>query len=129
MPYHNHHLTYNTKTCIAMLKPETTAKGNFVYASLLKQQGNSDFDFISVSFLPLYTLSTYSFVKIVWFEDRIVIFLWQFLLKNHFNERKIHSGLFLSYAITVIDVNDIISIIGYPRSLLKYHFTSILAAF
>ena len=33
-----------------MWKLETTAKGNFVYVSLLKQQGNSDFEFISVSF-------------------------------------------------------------------------------
>ena len=33
-----------------MWKLETTAKGNFVCVSLLKQQGNSDFGFISVSF-------------------------------------------------------------------------------
>ena len=33
-----------------MWKLETTAKGNFVYVSRLKQQGNSDFEFISVSF-------------------------------------------------------------------------------
>ena len=33
-----------------MWKLETTAKGNFVYVSLLKQQGNSDFEFISVSY-------------------------------------------------------------------------------
>ena len=33
-----------------MWKFETIAKGNFVYVSLLKQQGNSDFEFISVSF-------------------------------------------------------------------------------
>ena len=33
-----------------MWKLETTAKDNFVYVSLLKQQGNSDFEFISVSF-------------------------------------------------------------------------------
>ena len=33
-----------------MWKLETTAKGNFVHVSLLKQQGNSDFEFISVSF-------------------------------------------------------------------------------
>ena len=50
MPYHNCHLPYNTKTCITMLKLETTAKGNFVYVSPLKQQENSDFDFISVVF-------------------------------------------------------------------------------
>ena len=50
VPCHNYHLPYNTKTCITMWKLETTAKGNFVYVSLLKQQGNSDFEFISVSF-------------------------------------------------------------------------------
>ena len=50
MPCHNDHLPYNTKTCITMWKLETTAKGNFVYFNLLKQQGNSDFEFISVSF-------------------------------------------------------------------------------
>ena len=50
MPCHNYNLPYNTKTCITMWKLETTAKGNFVYVSLLKQQGNSDFEFISVSF-------------------------------------------------------------------------------
>ena len=33
-----------------MWKLETTAKGNFVYVSLLKQEGISDFEFISVSF-------------------------------------------------------------------------------
>ena len=50
MPCYNYHLPYKTKTCITMWKFETTAKGNFVYVSLLKQQGNSDFEFISVSF-------------------------------------------------------------------------------
>ena len=33
-----------------MWKLETIAKGTFVYVSLSKQQGNSDFQFISVSF-------------------------------------------------------------------------------
>ena len=33
-----------------MWKLETTAEGNFVYVSLLKQQGNCDFEVISVSF-------------------------------------------------------------------------------
>ena len=33
-----------------MWKLETTANFNFVYVSLLKQQGNSDFEFISVRF-------------------------------------------------------------------------------
>ena len=50
MPYHNYHLPYNTKTCITMCKLETTANFNFVYVSLLIQQGNNDFEFISVSF-------------------------------------------------------------------------------
>ena len=35
VPYHNYHLPYNTKTCIAMWKLETTTKCNFVYVSLL----------------------------------------------------------------------------------------------
>ena len=50
MPYHNYHLPYNMKTCITMLKLETTTKDNFVYVNLLKQQGNSDSEFISISF-------------------------------------------------------------------------------
>ena len=50
MPCHNYHLPYNTKTCITMWKLETTAEGNFVYVSLLKKQGNCDFEVISVSF-------------------------------------------------------------------------------
>ena len=50
---HNYHLPYKTKTCITMWKLETTAKGNFVYVSLLKQQGNSDFEFISISLSAL----------------------------------------------------------------------------
>ena len=50
MPYHNYHLPYNTKTYITMWKLETAAKGNFDYVSLLKGEGNSDFEFISVSF-------------------------------------------------------------------------------
>ena len=53
MPCHNYHLPYKTKTCITMWKLETTAKGYFVYVSLLKQQGNSDFELISVNFLAV----------------------------------------------------------------------------
>ena len=49
MPYYSYHLPYNTKTCITMWQLETTANFNFVYVSLLKQQGNSDFQLISVS--------------------------------------------------------------------------------
>ena len=69
MQYHIYHLPYNTKTCITIWKLETTAKGYFVYVSLLKQQGNSDFEFISVSFSAvavgyiryLYTVSLKSY--------------------------------------------------------------------
>ena len=49
MPFNNYHLPYNTKTCITMSKLETTTKVNFVYVSLLKQQGNGDFDSVSFS--------------------------------------------------------------------------------
>ena len=42
-----------------MWKFETTTKDNFVYVSLLKQQGNSDFEFISVSF----TAVTVGFIR------------------------------------------------------------------
>ena len=47
-------------------------------------------------------------------------------MKKPFNKVKKHSGLFLSLAITGIDVN---GIIRYPSSSLKYHLTSILAVF
>ena len=50
MPYHNYHLPYNVKTCITGWKLEILAKGNFVYVSLLKQEGNSDFEFVSDRF-------------------------------------------------------------------------------
>ena len=50
VPYHYYHLPYITKTNITMWRLETTSKGNFVYVRLLKQQGNGDFEFISVSF-------------------------------------------------------------------------------
>ena len=53
MPYYNYHLPNNLKTCITMWELETTAKDDFVYVSLLKQQGNSDFEFNSVSFSPV----------------------------------------------------------------------------
>ena len=47
-------------------------------------------------------------------------------LKNLSIKKKIHSGLFLSLAITGIDLNDIIR---YPSSSIKYHLTSILTVF
>ena len=39
-----------TNQTTTMWKWETTAKGNFVYVSLLNKQGNCDFEFISVNF-------------------------------------------------------------------------------
>ena len=110
---------------------ETTAKGNFVYVSLLKQQGNNDFEFIFLSFsavtvgyiryqhtvsLELYDLKIESFFSL----DS------SFYIKKPFNKEKLHSGLFLSLAVPGIDVNDIIR---YPSSSLKYHLTSILTVF
>ena len=114
MPCHNYHLPYKTKTCITMRKLETTAKGNFVCVRLSKQQGNSDFEFTSVSFsavtlsyiryqhtvsLKLYDLKIKSFFLLIAVST---------LKKKPFNKEKIiHSGLFLSLAITGIDVNDL----------------------
>ena len=125
MPCHNYHLQYNTKTCITMWKLETTAKGNFVYVSLLKQQGNSDCQFFG-RYGRLYTLQTYSFVKL--YDLKIESFFFSldssfYITKNLSIKKKIHSCLFLSLAITGIDVNDIIR---YPSSSLKYHLKSIL---
>ena len=124
MPCHNYHLPYNTKTCITMWKLETTAKSNFVYVSLLKQQGNSDFEFISVSFLAVMvgyiryqhtdSLKLYD-LKI---ESFFFLLIAVSTLKKTFNKEKNTSGLFLSLAITGIDVNDVIR---YPSSLIKYH--------
>ena len=76
----------------------------------------------------LYTLPTYNFVKIVWFEDRIVWFSFDssFYINNISIEEIIHFSLFLSLASTGIDVNDIMR---YPSSSLKNHLTSILTVF
>ena len=107
-----------------MWKLETIATGGFIYVSLLKQQGNSDFEFISVSFPPVmvgyiryqYTRSLKSYdLKI---ESFLFSFSSSFYIKTFQYKTKIHSGLFLSLAITRIDVNDIIR---HPSSLLKYH--------
>ena len=51
-------------------------------------------------------------------------FLWVFVHENISIEDKIHNGLFLSLAITGIDVN---YIVRYPSSSFKYHLTSILS--
>ena len=132
MPCHNYHLPYKTKTCITMWKLETTAKSNFVYVSLLKQQENSDFKFISVSFLAV-TVSYIRYqhtVSLKLYDMEIESFFSLLIavstLKNLSIKKKIHSGLFLSLAITGIDVNDIIR---YPSSSLKCHLTSILTVF
>ena len=129
MPCHNYHLPYNAKTCITMWKLGTTAKGNFVYVSLLKQQGNSDFEFISVSFSAV----TVGYIR---YQHAVSLKLYDLKIESFFSldssfyikkklsiKTKIHSGLFLSLAITGIDVNDIIR---YPSSSLKYRLTSIL---
>ena len=76
MPCHNFHLPYKTKTCITMWKLETTAKDNFVYVSLLKLQGNSDFVFISVSFSAV-TVSYIRYqhtVSLKWYDLKIESF-------------------------------------------------------
>ena len=133
MPCHNYHLPYKTKTCITMRKLETRAKGNFVCVRLLKQQGNSDFEFTSVSFSAV-TLSYIRYqhtVSLKLYDLKIKSFFSLdssfYIKKKPFNKEKIiHSGLFLSLAITGIDVNDIIR---YPSSSLKYHLTSILTVF
>ena len=115
-----------------MWKLETTAKSNFVYVSLLKQQENSDFKFISVSFLAV-TVSYIRYqhtVSLKLYDMEIESFFSLLIavstLKNLSIKKKIHSGLFLSLAITGIDVNDIIR---YPSSSLKCHLTSILTVF
>ena len=73
-------------------------------------------------------LPTKRFVKNIRFEDRIVLFSFgsSFYIKNISIEEKRHHGLFLSLAITGIDVNDIVR---YPSRSLKYHLTSILSVF
>ena len=115
-----------------MWKLETTVKGNFVYVSLLKQQGNSDFKFISVSFSAV-TVSYIRYqhtVSLKLYDLKIESFFFLLIavstLKKLSIKKKIHFGLFLSLAITGIDVNDIIR---YPSSSLKYHLTSILTVF
>ena len=95
MPCHNYHLPYKTKTCITMWKLETTAKGNFVYVSLLKQQGNSDFEFISVSFSAV-TVGYIRYqhtVSLKLYDLKIESFLFfsldsSFYIKNPFKKEK-----------------------------------------
>ena len=131
MPCHKCHLPYETKTCITMWKLETTAKGNFVYVNLLKQQGHGDFEFISVSFSAV-TVGYIRYqhtVSLKLYDLKIELFFLLIAvstLKNLSIKKKIHSGLVLSLAITGIDVN---GIIRYPSSSLKYHLTSILTVF
>ena len=77
MPCHNFHLPYKAKTCITMWKLETTAKGNFVYVSLFKQQGNSDFKFISVSFLAV----TASYIR---YQNTVSLKLYDLKIESFF---------------------------------------------
>ena len=102
-----------------MWKLETTAKGNFVYVSQLKQQGNSHFKFISVSFSAI-TVSYIRYQNTDSLNSYGSSFYIKKKQKNISIEEKLHSGLFLSSAITGIDVKDTIR---YPNSSLKYHLT------
>ena len=131
MPCHNYHLPYKTKICFTTWKLESTANDNFVYISLLKQLGNSDFEFTSVSFSAV-TLSYIRYQHIFsykLYDLKIESFFSldsSFYIKKPFIKKKIHCGLFVSLAITGIDIN---AIIRYPSSSLKYHLTSILTVF
>ena len=60
-----------------MWKLETTAKGNFVYASLLKQLGNSEFEFISVSFSAV----TVSYIR---YQHTVSLKLYDLKIKSFF---------------------------------------------
>ena len=74
-----------------MWKLETTAKDNFVYISLLKQQGNSGFEFISVSFSAV-TISCIRYqhtVSLKLYDLKIESFFpldSSFYIKKHFNK-------------------------------------------
>ena len=83
-----------------MWKLKTTAKGNFVYVSLLKQLGNSDFEFISVSFSAV-TVGYIRYqhtISLKLYDLKIESFFFSlnssFYIKKPFNKEKIHSGLF-----------------------------------
>ena len=67
-----------------MCKLETTANFNFVNVSLLKQQGNSDFEFISVSF----TAVTVGYIR---YQHTVLLKL---------NDLKIESFCFLLVAVS-----------------------------
>ena len=94
MPCHNYHLPYNTKTCITMWKLETTAEGNFVYVSLLKQQGYCDFEVISVSFSAVtvgYIRYQHHTVSLKLYDLKIESFFSlesSFYIKKPFNKEK-----------------------------------------
>ena len=77
MPCHNYHLPFKTKNCITMRKLETTEKGNFVYVRLLKQQGNSDFEFTSVSFSAV----TLSYIR---YQHTVSLKLYDLKIKSFF---------------------------------------------
>ena len=95
MPCHNYHLPYKTKTCIIMWNLETTAKGYFVYVSLLRQQENSDFEFISVSFSAVMVgyIRYQHTVSLKLYDLKIESFFFSLLIavstfKKPFNEEK-----------------------------------------
>ena len=94
MPCHNYHLPYNTKTCITMWILETTAEGNFVYVSLLKQQGNCDFEVISFIFSAVtvgYIRYQHHTVSLKLYDLKIESFFSlesSFYIKKPFNKEK-----------------------------------------
>ena len=90
MPYQNYRLPYNTKTCITMWTLETTANFNFVHVSLLKQQGNSDFEFISVRF----------FFFFFFFAVTVGYIRYQHTVPLKSNDLKIESFCFLLVAVS-----------------------------
>ena len=85
MPCHNYQLPYKTKTCITMWKLETIAKGNFVYASLLKQQGNSEFIFVGFSAVTVGYIRYQHTVSLKLYDFKIESF---FSLDNSFYIKK-----------------------------------------
>ena len=90
---------------------------NSNHFSLFKQHGNGDFEFISVSFSAVMVgyIRYQHTISLKSYDLKIESFLFSFgssFYITHFSRRKTHYGLFLSLAITGIDVNDIIR---YPQ--------------
>ena len=85
-------ITYHIIQKLALLCEnwKFTAKGNFVYVSLLNQQGNSDFEFISVSFSVGYIRYQHT-VSLKLYDLKIESFFSpesSFCIKKPFNKEK-----------------------------------------